>query len=128
MATLKPCGTEAAHRRHLRRGEEPCHACFKAHEEYVRNRRKKQKEAAYVKAEKTAEPISLLDSHLENLGIVKAAMARALPREIAALSKRRQELEEAIDVLRGRKMVKAEPKLSLIDDLAERRRKRIQAG
>jgi hypothetical protein len=24
---LKPCGTEAAYRRHLRRGEQPCEAC-----------------------------------------------------------------------------------------------------
>jgi hypothetical protein len=26
----KPCGTEAAYRRHLRHGEQPCEACTKA--------------------------------------------------------------------------------------------------
>lgn len=38
---LQPCGTIAAHRRHLRHGEAPCDACAKAwadwHREYLAN-------------------------------------------------------------------------------------------
>jgi hypothetical protein len=34
---LKPCGTEAAHRRHIRRGEEPCRDCLKAKAAYTRD-------------------------------------------------------------------------------------------
>lgn len=33
---LKPCGTPAAYRRHLRHGEEPCSACRRAHTDEVR--------------------------------------------------------------------------------------------
>lgn len=33
---LKPCGTDAAHKRHRVRGEEPCEPCRKAHREYSR--------------------------------------------------------------------------------------------
>jgi hypothetical protein len=33
---LKPCGTPAAYRRHLRHGQEPCDDCREA--EYARNR------------------------------------------------------------------------------------------
>ena len=34
---LKPCGTQAAYKRHLRHGEEPCDACKEA--EYSRKRK-----------------------------------------------------------------------------------------
>lgn len=36
---LQPCGTEAAYRRHLRRGEQPCRACVAAQRVGVRERR-----------------------------------------------------------------------------------------
>ena len=32
---LLPCGSHAAYRRHLRRGEETCPDCRRAHREYV---------------------------------------------------------------------------------------------
>lgn len=38
--TLKPCGTEAAYVRHLRRGERPCQACRDAHSRGIQDRRK----------------------------------------------------------------------------------------
>lgn len=31
---LQPCGTNAAHRRHRKRGEDPCDACREAHRRY----------------------------------------------------------------------------------------------
>lgn len=37
---LKPCGTEAAHRRHLRAGEEPCEPCRDAHAADMAERRR----------------------------------------------------------------------------------------
>lgn len=37
MPDLKPCGTPAAYRRHLRHGQEPCDACREA--ENARNRK-----------------------------------------------------------------------------------------
>lgn len=38
---LKPCGTEAAYRRHKRKGEYPCSPCLAAHVLDVKNRIKK---------------------------------------------------------------------------------------
>lgn len=40
-AGLEPCGTPAAHRRHLRRGEQPCAACKQADSEHRRARRER---------------------------------------------------------------------------------------
>ena len=37
-AALRPCGTLAAYRRHLRRGETPCAACAAANRDDIRNR------------------------------------------------------------------------------------------
>ena len=38
--SLKPCGTEAAYVRHLRRGERACQACRGAHSRGIQDRRK----------------------------------------------------------------------------------------
>ena len=40
MASLKPCGTEAAYRRHLRNDESPCLACRRAKREADARRRR----------------------------------------------------------------------------------------
>ncbi len=40
---LKPCGTEAAYRRHKRHGEYPCGLCLAAHVEDVSNYKKGKK-------------------------------------------------------------------------------------
>lgn len=42
----RPCGTEAAYRRHLRRGESPCADCREAHMEDGRIRWARKKAAA----------------------------------------------------------------------------------
>ncbi len=36
---LKPCGTNAAYHRHLRRGEQPCAECLEARRQYEAARR-----------------------------------------------------------------------------------------
>jgi hypothetical protein len=42
---LRPCGTTAAHKRHLRHGEEPCEACRKASAQERAGQRKMLKAA-----------------------------------------------------------------------------------
>jgi hypothetical protein len=37
---LKPCGTEAAYRRHKRNQEQPCLPCYDAHAQRARTQRK----------------------------------------------------------------------------------------
>ncbi len=42
----KPCGTDAAHRRHQRRGETPCEACVRAHRQRSAERKVRRGAAA----------------------------------------------------------------------------------
>jgi hypothetical protein len=62
---LRPCGTEAAYRRHRRRGEEACPPCRAAHVAYVLARRPRPAprallpcgtEAAYRRHRRRGEP------------------------------------------------------------------------
>lgn len=133
---LKPCGTEAAYRRHLRNGEEACDACKAAVAGKKMDRldgdRDTRKLSAIASAvpEPSAEvaPASSgsdeydpLTDAKENLRLVKAALKEAVPREVSALSKRRQELVALISELGGKKEV------SIADQLAERRAARRRA-
>ena len=43
---IKPCGTNAAFKRHQRNGETPCLACKTAHAKYVANRKADRREMA----------------------------------------------------------------------------------
>lgn len=49
----RPCGTEAAYRRHLRWGDKPCEACKTEHRrintEYVAQRRRAQAREAWAR-------------------------------------------------------------------------------
>lgn len=126
---LKPCGTSAAYRRHLRNGEEACAECKAAvareKQERLDGDRAVRKVAALVAVEPLTEPepevFDPLKDAKENLEIVKAALQEAVPREVAALSKRRQELVALIDDLGGVK------EMSLADQLADLRRRRAGA-
>lgn len=47
---LRPCGTEAAYRRHRRYHEMPCEPCYLAHAAYVRNTRPSRAKARLEEA------------------------------------------------------------------------------
>lgn len=120
---LQPCGTPAAYRRHLRNGEKPCLPCARAHAKAKEERAAKRR-AAEAPVQLEALPnvtdegdgdIDPLQDARENLRDVREAMKSAVPREIAALSKRRQELVALIVELGGKKEV------SLADQLAAAR-------
>ena len=122
---LKPCGTPAAYRRHLRNDEEPCAACLTAVREGVnraRQERRTESSRAVLEAVVSAPPVDHvgpLEDAQENLRIVKAAMQDAPHNTIAQLSKRRQELVELIHELSG-----ATTEVSLADELAAVRGRR----
>lgn len=125
---LQPCGTPAAYRRHLRAGEKPCVECLRAHSDRNMDRLggrpapvvtiepqpRKSRAQEIVDDEQNDQ---LADAK-RNLKIVREAMADAVPREIAALSKRRQELVALIDEL------STVGEVSLADQLAEIRSRR----
>lgn len=121
--TLQPCGTPAAHRRHLRNGEKPCLACLRAEAERVEARRSGRHlapvasipAAPSVNASDIPDDIDPLADARLNLQMVNDAMASAVPREIASLSRRRQDLVALIVELGGKKEV------SLADQLAAAR-------
>ena len=122
VSQLKPCGTAAAYRRHLRNGEEACDECkaavAKDKMDKLDGDRESRKVSALAPVPDVVDDVDPLEDARENLRAVKAAMAEAVPREVSALSKRRQELVELIAGLGGKKEV------SLGDQLAEVRRRR----
>lgn len=122
VSQLKPCGTAAAYRRHLRNGEEACDECkaavAKDKMDKLDGDRESRKVSALAPVPDVVDDVDPLEDARENLRAVKAAMAEAVPREVSALSKRRQELVELIAELGGKKEV------SLGDQLAEVRRRR----
>ena len=126
---LKPCGTLAAYRRHLRHGESACDACLAAVAAEKASKRSAARDAgaAVVRLAVAAEPpvlaeqddkIDPLAEALENLRVIKASMHEAPPQSLAALSKRRQELVALIAELQGKQEV------SLADQLAAIRARR----
>jgi hypothetical protein len=124
---LKPCGTYAAYRRHLRNSEAVDDACAEAARVQKNSRvdAGRAESAAVVAIAVASEPavesVDELDEALENLRIVKAAMTAAPANAIAALSKRREELVRRVSVLQKSN----EPELSALDQLAQRRADRI---
>lgn len=120
---LKPCGTPAAYRRHLRNNEEACDECKAAVAAEKMSKLDGDRDLRSVSvlasvSDTDESEFDPLGDAKDNLRIVKAALREAVPREVSALSKRRQELVELIAELNGKKEV------SLGDQLAEIRNRR----
>lgn len=131
MGGLAPCGTQSAYRRHKKRGEEACDECLAANNAAVKayQARKRDEAAARLSVAPTVVSLPTVESDScddvladlkENLAIVKAAMGEAAPREVAQLSKRRQELVAAIAKESGKNEGGG-----LLDELRARREARI---
>lgn len=116
---LKPCGTVAAYRRHLRKGEAACDDCkaavAKDKMDKLDGDRDERKLSVLTPVPTVSDnEVDPLEDARENLRAVKAAMKEAVPREVAALSKRRQELVELISELGGKKEVSLGDQLAAI--------------
>lgn len=108
MAALKPCGTSAAYRRHLRKDEEPCDACLAAirleKKESKSTARKEQAErrlAAVPEVEVTnPDPLEVARS---NLAIIEATLFSdsVSASAIKGLTERREQLVDKILELSG---------------------------
>lgn len=128
MAGLKPCGTSAAYRKHLRNGETPCDECRSAVRSQVAGSRA---EGRRVEAEarlsavpdaKVEDP-EPLEIARENYAIVTATLYGndVSSSAIARLTERREQLADRIRKLNGSD--KAE--VSVLDQLAQRRKDRV---
>lgn len=127
---MQPCGTFAAYQRHKRNKEAPCDACAEAARLQASERRDLARSESIdrvvlaLAAEPIVEEIDELEDMRENLRMVRAAMGEAGARELAALSKRREELVRRIVVLSKSN----EPEESVFDQLRKRREERIAAA
>ena len=121
---LKPCGTEAAYRRHLRHDETPCTACRKAHRDRVgTDRRNQALSDNLARAAAGTAPLHVLGDPLRDR--IRRLEENATPREVAALSRRRQDLEDAIWRLTPDESTKGG---GVLDELARRRAERAAAA
>lgn len=127
---LRPCGTYAAYRRHIRRGEPVDGACAQAsRDQYAERADMARAESARVVRlaianEPPVEFESELAETLENLEIVRTVMEDAPPTAIASLSRRREDL-----VRRAVKLSAAPlPGSTVLDQLAQRRAERLRTA
>lgn len=119
------CGTMKGYRIHLRDKTSICEECRLCYNKYKRTlRRAKNKETNVKKFPQTNtdsntnepqenEPnateqllFKKIQDLKENLAYIKDGMREATPRELPALSKRRQELEENIFILEKQTLIK----------------------
>lgn len=136
---LKPCGTEAAYRRHLQNGETPCDKCKKAHTTKFKrdSRQARVKELGIapvtVKADEvvpasgsTAEGSSewQLEKARHSLARIELALQEALPREVPGLVRERRAVVGEIAKLTGN----TGEKKGALDEFTARRAARIAAA
>ena len=130
MSDLQPCGTYAAYRRHLRKGEPVDAGCAQAARDQKNVRavaslsESAEVVALAIAVEPAVDSVDELEECLENLRIVRAAMSEAPANSIAGLSKRREELVARIAKLQLAKV----PKVGVLDQLAARRAERRTAS
>ena len=126
---LKPCGTAAAYRRHVRRGEPVDEACAQAARDQKNGRVAERRGAvaelvmlAVVDAPTGDEPklIDELAEARDTLAMLTAAMKAGAP-GMAAMAKERTALVERIKRLESA----GKPKGSKLDELANRRAARL---
>lgn len=126
MAKLKPCGTSAAYRRHLRNGEEPCQKCLTAVREETRTKREKER-AELASKVRESEPVLKVDGELDPLEELRAQydllgrhLLEAPPQSVAAISRERRAI---LEQLTADKPVEASTG-GVFDELAQRRKSR----
>lgn len=125
---LKPCGTAAAYRRHVRRGEPVDELCAQAARDQkngrVAERRGRVGDVVTLAVvDSPVEPDGPIDELAEcrvTLAMLTAAMRAGAP-GMAAMAKERTALVERIKRLEGA----AKPKESKLDELARRRQERF---
>jgi hypothetical protein len=132
---LRPCGTEAAYKRHQRRGEPVDDVCAVAERaralDRITRRRALEREQLHevvrlsiVEAPAVEAEIDPLSKARENLRMVEAVMGTGNPTGFAALSKQHVELVALI----ARLEKASRPGVSALDDIARRRADRLAAS
>lgn len=141
------CGTKQAYQRHIKRGENPCAKCITAKHGRIDERREEteyitdelgewqEQDDMFIKIGPILDEdnalIELADLR-ENYKLVREKMLASGARDLAPLSKRREELMDRIVEIQeamaseGQEVV--EEKMSIVDEMAARRRARLDKG
>lgn len=141
------CGTKQAYQRHIKRGENPCAKCITAKHGRIDERKQEteyitdelgewqEQDDMFIKIGPILDEdnalIELADLR-ENYKLVREKMLTSGARDLAPLSKRREELMDRIVEIQeamaseGQEVV--EEKMSIVDEMAARRRARLDRG
>ena len=138
------CGTKQAYQRHIKRGENPCAKCITAKHGRIDERKEEteyitdelgewqESDDMFIKIGPILDEdnalIELADLR-ENYKLVREKMLTSGARDLAPLSKRREELMDRIVEIQeamaseGQEVV--EEKMSIVDEMAARRKARL---
>ena len=141
------CGTKQAYQRHIKRGENPCAKCITAKHGRIDERKEEteyitdelgewqEQDDMFIKIgpilDEDNSLIELADLR-ENYKLVREKMLTSGARDLAPLSERREELMDRIVEIQeamaseGQEVV--EEKMSIVDEMAARRRARLDKG
>lgn len=141
------CGTKQAYQRHIKRGENPCAKCITAKHGRIDERKEEteyitdelgewqEQDDMFIKIGPILDEdnalIELADLR-ENYKLVREKMLTSGARDLAPLSKRREELMDRIVEIQeamaseGQEVV--EEKMNIVDEMAARRRARLDKG
>ena len=139
---LKPCGTWAAYKRHLRAGETPCEPCRQAARDQKNDRNEARRRARQAVgfepdrerpavghlrpvgddelADLTLEPLQVALQDLRQIEAYMTSEDPLIPTQFTNLSRRREELVDRVRSLRP----DSEEGSDVLDELAKRRQRR----
>ena len=123
---LKPCGTYAAYRRHLRAKESPCEECRQAAREQKNSRKAAERQEAAVRAVEATPPVEVeVDRRailLEVLASLRGQLREAPPQSAGSIAKQIRDTLDALGEDAGEETVKVNP----LDEIAKRRMERMK--
>ena len=123
---LKPCGTYAAYRRHLRAKESPCEECRQAAREQKNSRKAAERQEAAVRAVEATPPVEEeVDRRailLEVLASLRGQLREAPPQSAGSIAKQIRDTLDALGEGAGEETVKVNP----LDEIAKRRAERMK--
>lgn len=122
---LKPCGTPAAYRRHLRAKEPACGPCKEAWREQKNSRKVAERQESAVRAVEATPPVEEIDRRailLEVLASLRGQLREAPPQSAGSIAKQIRDTLDALGEDAGEETVKVNP----LDEIAKRRAERMK--
>lgn len=123
---LKPCGTPAAYRRHLRAKEPACGPCKEAWRDQKNSRKVAERQESAVRAVEATPPVEEeIDRRailLEVLASLRGQLREAPPQSAGSIAKQIRDTLDALGEDAGEETVKVNP----LDEIAKRRMERMK--